>query len=194
MAQQLVCAPEKEEVNRHRIGSLKKGGHRERAKSPPKKHGMILFQAFQLLDVLQRRHELVLHLLSDTLEPITSQPKTPGHESQGLLFFSPLCCPRTPTTTRSSTSTSSSFIAKAYPRLDYLVAICTGVGLAAKAGVLDGKRATTNKASWGRIVPSGPRVKWERRARWTVDGKLWTSSGVTAGLDNDAGVRPACLR
>nr|KMM66021.1 hypothetical protein CPAG_02362 [Coccidioides posadasii RMSCC 3488] len=83
----------------------------EPAKPPPEKHGMILFRAFQLLDVLQtlsRRHELHLHLLSDTLEPITSQPKTPGHESQGLLFFSPLCSPRTPTTTPSSTSTSSS--------------------------------------------------------------------------------------
>jgi transcriptional regulator GlxA family with amidase domain len=32
-------------------------------------------------------------------------------------------------------------------------------------------------------VQQGPRVKWERHARWVDDGDLVTSSGVSAGID-----------
>ena len=55
--------------------------------------------------------------------------------------------------------------------------------LAAKAGVLDGRRATANKASWNETVALGPNVEWVPTARWVVDGKVWTSSGVSAGID-----------
>lgn len=71
------------------------------------------------------------------------------------------------------------FIRKTYPKLKYLLTICTGAGVAAKAGVLDGKRATTNKAAWNETVKLGPKVKWVSPARWTIDGKIWTSSGVS---------------
>lgn len=74
--------------------------------------------------------------------------------------------------------------------LQYLITVCTGAGLAARAGVLDGKRATTNKIAWEETTALGPRVKWVRRARWVraEDGEegspgVWTSSGVSAGID-----------
>lgn len=41
------------------------------------------------------------------------------------------------------------FIKSRYPKLRYLITVCTGSGLAARAGVLDGKRATTNKWAFG---------------------------------------------
>lgn len=67
----------------------------------------------------------------------------------------------------------------------YLITICTGAGLAARAGVLDGKRATTNKNAWEETAVLGPRVEWVWRARWVraEEGRVWTASGVSAGID-----------
>ncbi|EAA27734.1 class I glutamine amidotransferase-like protein [Neurospora crassa] len=65
----------------------------------------------------------------------------------------------------------------------YLVTVCIGAAVAARAGVLDGRRATTNKMVWGEVTALGEKVKWVSPARWVVDGNIWTSSGVTAGLD-----------
>jgi transcriptional regulator GlxA family with amidase domain len=65
----------------------------------------------------------------------------------------------------------------------YVTSVCTGAALLARAGLLDGRRATSNKRSWDWVVSQGPRVAWQRRARWVEDGRLWTSSGVSAGID-----------
>lgn len=61
--------------------------------------------------------------------------------------------------------------------------VCTGSGVLAAAGLLDGLRATTNKGVFDFAVSQGPRTRWERKARWVEDGRVFTSSGVTAGMD-----------
>jgi transcriptional regulator GlxA family with amidase domain len=66
---------------------------------------------------------------------------------------------------------------------ELVMSVCTGAGLLAKAGVLDGRRATSNKAAFAWVVGQGPRVHWVKQARWVEDGKFWTSSGVSAGID-----------
>jgi len=48
---------------------------------------------------------------------------------------------------------------------------------------MDNRPATSNKIAWDWVVQQGPRVKWQRRARWVDDGDLVTSSGVSAGID-----------
>ncbi|KAM0262177.1 hypothetical protein ACHAQJ_001922 [Trichoderma viride] len=75
------------------------------------------------------------------------------------------------------------FIKERFPKLRYLLTICTGASLAARSGVLDGKNATTNKLAFDWVVSQGPNVKWARRARWVEEGNIWTSSGLTAGID-----------
>jgi transcriptional regulator GlxA family with amidase domain len=61
--------------------------------------------------------------------------------------------------------------------------VCTGSGLLARAGVLDGRRATSNKRAFAWASSQGPNVEWIKRARWVHDGKFWTSAGVSAGMD-----------
>jgi transcriptional regulator GlxA family with amidase domain len=61
--------------------------------------------------------------------------------------------------------------------------VCTGSALLARTGLLDGRPATSNKLAWAWVVQQGPRVAWQRRARWVDDGNVLTSSGVSAGID-----------
>jgi transcriptional regulator GlxA family with amidase domain len=64
-----------------------------------------------------------------------------------------------------------------------VTSVCTGASLLARAGLLDGRRATTNKAVFSWVTSQGPRVTWVAEARWVHDGKYSTSSGVSAGID-----------
>jgi transcriptional regulator GlxA family with amidase domain len=61
--------------------------------------------------------------------------------------------------------------------------VCTGTAILAKAGVLDGRKATTNKMLFEWVSAQGPKVEWIKAARWVEDGKFVTSSGVSAGMD-----------
>jgi transcriptional regulator GlxA family with amidase domain len=63
------------------------------------------------------------------------------------------------------------------------LSVCTGAALLAKAGVLDGHRATTNKISFDWVVAQGPKTNWAKKARWVDDGPVITSSGISAGID-----------
>lgn len=65
----------------------------------------------------------------------------------------------------------------------YVLTVCTGSALLAKTGLLDGKEATSNKRSFAWVMTNGANVNWNKTARWTVDGKYYTSSGVSAGMD-----------
>lgn len=68
-------------------------------------------------------------------------------------------------------------------QLEVAMTVCTGTALLAEAGLLDGRRATTNKMFFAWPESTWPAVRWVRAARWVEDGKFWTSSGVAAGID-----------
>lgn len=65
----------------------------------------------------------------------------------------------------------------------YVLTVCTGSGLLAKTGLLDGRKATSNKRAFGWVITQGTNVQWLKKARWTVDDKYYTSAGVSAGMD-----------
>jgi transcriptional regulator GlxA family with amidase domain len=65
----------------------------------------------------------------------------------------------------------------------WVASVCTGSALLAKAGLLDGLPATTNKLAFEWVRSQGPGVNWQKRARWVETGKFFTSSGVSAGID-----------
>src|ERR1700678_1924603 len=64
-----------------------------------------------------------------------------------------------------------------------VTSVCTGASLLARAGLLDGRRATTNKLSFAWVTTQGAHVQWVKEARWVEDGNIFTSSGVSAGID-----------
>lgn len=66
---------------------------------------------------------------------------------------------------------------------EVVMSVCSGAALLARAGVLDGLRATTNKMFFHEIAGQAPQVDWVREARWVDAGKFVTSSGVAAGID-----------
>ena len=66
---------------------------------------------------------------------------------------------------------------------NYVLTVCTGSALLAKTGLLDGRKATSNKRAFDWVMTNGKDVNWIKQARWVVDGKYYTSSGVSAGMD-----------
>lgn len=64
-----------------------------------------------------------------------------------------------------------------------VASVCTGSGVLAAAGLLDGYRATSNKRALAWASAQGSRVTWVPQARWVEDRDRWTSSGVAAGID-----------
>jgi putative intracellular protease/amidase len=68
-------------------------------------------------------------------------------------------------------------------KAEIVMSVCSGSAILAKAGLLNGRRATSNKQYFSFAVGQGPRVKWVKEARWVDDGDRVTSSGVSAGID-----------
>jgi transcriptional regulator GlxA family with amidase domain len=64
-----------------------------------------------------------------------------------------------------------------------VASVCTGSGVLASAGLLDGYHATSNKRAFSWAREQGPHVQWVAKARWVEDRNRWTSSGVAAGMD-----------
>ena len=167
----------------------------------PKVFGILLFKGFTPLDIfgpiealqaVARRETLKLYLLSDTLDPVTTEPAintanssffpliVPTHTFANAPQLDVLLVPggagmRAPA---AELKPHTDYIAKVFATVPYFLTVCTGSGLAARAGVLDGRYATTNKIAFNQMRTFGPNVKWVAPARWVIDGHVWTSSGV----------------
>jgi transcriptional regulator GlxA family with amidase domain len=64
-----------------------------------------------------------------------------------------------------------------------VASICTGAFLLAEAGLLDGRRATTHWLLARQLQQRFPKVKMEEDRIFIVDGQIWTSAGMSAGID-----------
>ena len=69
------------------------------------------------------------------------------------------------------------------PRIESAVSICTGAFLLAAAGYLDGRRATTHWMYLDELRARFPKVRVVDEGIYVHDRGMWTSAGVTAGVD-----------
>lgn len=162
--------------------------------SAPLKIGAVLFHGFELLDLYGPLE--MLGLLGDQVS-ITLLAEAPGQISSSVgvqgVTTHPLSDPEAldllliPGGIGTRTLVNDDHfltLLKSKAEASALVAtVCTGSALLAKTGLLDGHRATSNKIAFDWVTEQGPHVHWVRKARWVEDGKYFTSSGISAGID-----------
>jgi transcriptional regulator GlxA family with amidase domain len=75
------------------------------------------------------------------------------------------------------------WLRRAAPVVGRLTSVCSGAFILAAAGLLDGKRAATHWAGCDQLSQAFPAVQVDANAIFVRDGKIWTSAGVTTGID-----------
>lgn len=163
------------------------------AMSKSKTIGILLFPGFETLDVygpVQMWGRLPDHDIM-----MVTQDGGPVVSSQGLATLVSHSFTSAPqfdilmvpgglgTRTQVENETLLEFVRRQDRGSEWTVSVCTGAVVLARAGVLNGRRATSNKVAFEWAVEQASDVRWQRRARWVVDGKYVTSSGVSAGMD-----------
>jgi transcriptional regulator GlxA family with amidase domain len=75
------------------------------------------------------------------------------------------------------------WLARAARRATRIASVCSGAFLLGALGLLDGRRATTHWSAVEQLAAIFPRTTVDREALFVEDGKVWTSAGVTTGID-----------
>ena len=156
--------------------------------------GAVLYERFELLDLYgplemfgALGEELRIATVAETKGPVAS---TPGVETVARFDFRD--CPALDlllvpggigTLAQLGNAALLGFLRERAPRAEVTMSVCTGSALLARAGLLDGRRATSNKMYFQLARSQGERVEWVTTARWVEDGPFATSSGVSAGTD-----------
>jgi transcriptional regulator GlxA family with amidase domain len=165
----------------------------------PIKVGAVVFEGFELLDLFgplemfgMLKEKVAISVIAETPGPVRSiqGPAVVADTALGgPETFDVLLVPGGMGTRREVEN--GAFIAALGAQCErafYVASVCTGSALLARAGVLDGRRATSNKFAFKWVVSQGPRVEWVPKARWVEDGNFFTSSGVSAGMDMALGL------
>jgi transcriptional regulator GlxA family with amidase domain len=77
----------------------------------------------------------------------------------------------------------SAWLMKMAAEVRRLGAVCVGAFLLAEAGLLDDRRATTHWRFGREMATRYPRVRVEHDPLWVKDGNIYTSAGISAGID-----------
>jgi transcriptional regulator GlxA family with amidase domain len=171
-----------------------------------------VFGPLEVLNVLSEQTHLQLSLLSSSIAPVSTRSPDPAAHRMGSIcsqelvptgtfddFIDAMGADHSPerksiidvllvpggagTRFPHTIDPVIEFVQKVFPSVKYIITICNGAGVLARTGILDGRRATTNKLLWGPTTALRREVQWVKEARWVVDGNIWTASGVSAGID-----------
>lgn len=158
-----------------------------------KQVGIVLYTGFELLDVAGPMEmwgnvpNMKLVTIAEKAGPVSSL-----QNATLIAQYSFEDCPKLDilmvpggmgTLTELNNETMMAFLKKQSAAAEIVTSVCSGSALLAKAGVLDGHKATSNKLYFDVAAMQSDKVEWVRQARWVDDGKFITSSGVSAGID-----------
>jgi transcriptional regulator GlxA family with amidase domain len=164
------------------------------APAPKKTLGVVLFPVFELLDVFgplemfgNLKDQLDIVMIAERPGPVESAQGPKVHADVGFSECPKLELLLVPggmgTRQQVENPAMLQFLRARAAEAEIVMSVCTGSGLLAKAGVLDGKQATSNKKSFAWASSQSDKVAWVKKARWVDDGERVTSSGVSAGMD-----------
>ncbi|QWW67190.1 GlxA family transcriptional regulator [Rhizobium sp. WYJ-E13] len=156
--------------------------------------GFLLFPGFQImslaaasafeftnLEIGEKVYDI--HYLSETGGPIAnSLGMIVETEAFGDPAFDTLIVTGAPDI-KLPNEAEAKFIRAALAATRRLASICTGAFLLADAGVLDGRRATTHWYLARELQNRYPEIRMEEDRIYIIDGSVWTSAGMTAGVD-----------
>src|SRR6266536_682442 len=75
------------------------------------------------------------------------------------------------------------WVARAAKVVERIGSVCSGAFVVAAAGILDGQRAATHWSACEQLAKFRPQVTVDRNAIFVNEGRVWTSAGVTTGID-----------
>lgn len=162
--------------------------------SSPRRISIVLFDGFELLDVFgpaelfgMAPEGLSVELIGPQAGPVRSSH---GIEVVATTSFADAATPDIVLVpggigTRQLVADPDflAWLARWADGAEIVTSVCTGSGVLAAAGLLDGYRATSNKRAFAWASSQGESVEWVAKARWVQDRSRWTSSGVAAGID-----------
>jgi putative intracellular protease/amidase len=160
--------------------------------------GVVLYPGFEVLDVFGPVEmwayvpDFQVVMVSESGKPVKSAQGATVEADYSFASVPQLDIIMVPggngTLTELNNAKMLEFIRKQDEKTQLTTSVCTGSALLAKAGVLKGRKATSNKNFFSLAVQQDASVDWQGKARWVEDGKYITSSGVSAGTDMALGL------
>ena len=159
--------------------------------------GVLIFPDFQLLDAAGpiSTFEIAMRV-AGAVPAIKTLAVTPGpvRSTSGVEMLARGLKPSSAITTlivaggegvrtAASCAKTLAFVRAIAKRGVRIASVCSGAYILAEAGLLDGRRATTHWQRTRQFVAAYPKVKLEADRIYARDGNIWTSAGITAGID-----------
>ena len=159
--------------------------------------GVLIFPDFQLLDAAGPISVFeIAARMSNTAPAIRTLAVTPGpvRSTSGVEMLARGLKPSSAITTlvvaggegvrtAATCPKTLAFVRALAKRGVRIASVCSGAYILAEASLLDGRRATTHWQRTRHFVQAYPKVKLEADRIYTRDGNIWTSAGITAGID-----------
>ncbi len=157
----------------------------------------LLFEGFELLDVFGPlemfgftnvlKENIELKFVSENGQPVKSSAgpiSVVDYSFSDVVVSDVLIIPGgMGTRTEVNNKALIKWLAYQCEKTKIISSVCTGSALLAKAGVLDHLSATTNKMAFKWVSSINSKVDWVPEARWVESNDIYTSSGVSAGMD-----------